>query len=199
MFRRRMIRRRRPIIRRRRLIRRRAPRRYTNNGVRFFKVTAVINQPTAQSQVNITDSPIQTTFLGWDAIANLFGWYRTAGIKLSYVPTYSVNQQGTANQMTPIYAVHDWLLSPNTLTLNQVLAHETLKTFHSPRGFKKFWKCRRQMYAPGAGGVMSNGWTPTSDPVATQRILLWNESNVANTEPKAKIVVTLYIAAKQRN
>lgn len=196
MYRRRAFRKRRIYRRKSRRNRRRAPRRFINNGVRFFKLRYEANIVAGVS--SISDDPSENSPIGWTSIANLFSYYRTAFMAIRYIPDTTNVPPGSAPTNNPIIVWHDWNLVP-TPTRAQLVSSETAKMYDPVKGFKYARKMVRRLPSASSAAMYTaqlttNGFISTGNPTPTQRFQVSIEGSTNN----GTVIVTKYIAVKQR-
>lgn len=194
MYRRKRSRRR--IYKRRSYRKRKVPRRYRNNGTRFFKIRYEANVQTGVSA--ITDDPTFGSPRGWDQISTLFGYYRVTFMAITFIPNFNNIPVGSNPVNNPVIFWHDWNDTGNATRANMI-AYEGSRFYTGGRVIRFARKMIRRipatLDAPAQQPqVLANGFIRTGRPMATQRILLSLDG--ANNE--GTIVVTKYIAARQR-
>lgn len=203
MFRKRFFRRKR-IFPKKRTFRRRF-RRTLRTGAytkRLFKLRRVVNINTLGSEPNWTqfnDNPSLSQ--DWAPVSELFQLYRVNGIKLTWIPTFNVNQIG--NQQTsiivPMYYVHDTNMTITQIpSENTMLQYENLKIRNLAKMHTVYYKMARRINATAPGTLSTDGYSSVQSPQVTQQIslLVPNLSTVANT--LGRMVVTAYVSAKVR-
>lgn len=186
---------RRPFIRRRYRGRRRAPRRHTGNGTRFFKLSRVISTGLTANLNTITNNP--NNFTDWSNIAALFQFYKPHAIKLRWIPFANTKEMSSAeiDQQHPIYIVHDWNATTETVTEQFMLSHEKLAV----KSNLKMWSYYKKLVntvptSLAAAGSLFSGYLQTSIPNATNQIQIWNPGPLID----GRLIVNLYLTAKMR-
>lgn len=172
--------------------RKRVPRKYKNNGVRFFKLRAIQTALPVGIQ-NITNSP--DGFPDFSNIQALFEYYKCNGVKIKWIPHSTEAIGNAAPTQRPIYIIHDWNNINEVFTQAYMVAHEAMTVKYTTSAWTYYRKTKRtnMPYLQSEGGFA--GYMRTTDPVPTNVIRLWN-TDAATTN--GTLIVTQYISARYR-
>lgn len=169
---------------------------------RFFKLRRVVtvthtaNQPTF---LQFNDNPSLSQ--DWVPVAELFQMYRVNGIKLTFVPAYTVNQQATAGSPinAPLYYVHDTNMTITAIpSENDMLQYENLKVKNILRMHSIYFKMARRINPTATTTLSTDGYSSVSNPQISQQIVALIPNISSNNLPIGRVVVTAYVSAKVR-
>lgn len=189
------MRRRRPFIRRR--ITRRVPRYRRGDSTRFFKVKSQVqvNGATTVSTLAVTDV-LNAGVGNYASISAMFSHVRVCGIKFKWFPTHNQSLIASANGYFPLQVIHDRnLTAPASLSIDQVLQYDNVRTFNAFRPWKVYRRMANQLKFPGQASVSFRGFQPSTNLVSTQQMILW-VPQLANPSALGTLQVTYYVAAR---
>lgn len=193
--------RRRRFIRRKRVTRRRVPRRQRTNGSRFFKFSYQLPLTNVATSTRINDNPLDMpastpALTQFQALQNLFGFYRVNAIKITSNPTHTVAPTNVTQVNSRTYVWHDWDILGTTDRAGLV-NREAVRSFNSMQPWKFYRKCHRTFPVLSASGTVgANAWIATQTPMVTQNILV--NAGESSVTPVSTLRVTMYCAFRQR-
>lgn len=178
---------------------RKVPRKYSNDGKRFFKLTT--SDPATTTAGGIIDNTYTDTPVGyadWNNISALFDNFRVCAIKVKFIPN-KPNDLSSATPYTPIYIIHDKDSTSPPGTTQGIIEYENMRVknlFQPWTYYKKFAK----QSATGITGqvLLPGGYKDVGMPNASQAIFIRSESGLQTNTQYGRYITTLYIVCKNR-
>lgn len=167
-------------------------------GIRFFKLK--YNNTIASDNSGIIFSATTTNpnpSDDWLSIYYLFDAYRVCAMKINFIP--ALPNKPTPTKFAPLYIYTDQNSNITVSNIGDAIEYEGCKIKNANQQWQYYSKMEKITGVGNANGVNLDGYIDTNTPLATGTVVIFGENFNTTITTYGYIVITWYIACKNRN